>query len=68
MGPRAVGAAGAKVEVRLLYRRDMLELYVNDLLLPVYLMPTSTGRVRLAASAASGQAPPDVRRWTMSLK
>ena len=65
---RELSGLGATVEARLLYRRDMLELYVNDLLLPVYLMPPSTGRVRLTASAASGEAPPDVRRWTMSLK
>ena len=38
-------SVGDKVTVRLLYRRDMLELYLNDYLLPVYLMANTTGAV-----------------------
>ena len=54
--------SGAAVRVRLLYRRDMLELYVDDILLPVFLMPRGTGEVRLTNAKAPG-----VRRWNMSL-
>lgn len=38
-------SVGDKVKVRLLYRRDMLELYLNDYLLPVYLMANTTGAI-----------------------
>ena len=57
--------AGAAVAVRLLCRRDMLELYLDDVLFPVYLMPTTTGRVGLlphASALISG-----ARLWQMSL-
>jgi len=58
-------APGAKVAVRLLCRRDMLELYLNDYLFPVYLMPATTGRLGVlpvASALVSG-----ARLWQMSL-
>ena len=57
--------AGAPLAVRLLYRRDMMELYVNDFLMPVYLMPATTGRIGVMPKAkAQVQA---IKRWDMSL-
>ena len=68
---RELSGLGAAVAVRLLFRREMLELYVDDFLLPVFLMPRSTGRVRLANHAAMAESGRslivDVRRWAMSL-
>jgi len=58
-------AAGATVAVRLLSRRDMLELYLNDILMPVYLMPPTTGRIGLLPSAAALLS--TTRVWAMSL-
>ena len=67
---RELSGLGAAVVVRLLFRREMLELYVDDFLLPVFLMPPSTGRVRLANHAAMAESGRslivDVRRWAMS--
>lgn len=54
---------GASVQARLLYRRDMLELYLNDFLYPVYAFTRSTGRIGITNSSAVT----DVRRWQMSL-
>jgi len=66
---RELSGLGAVVSVRLLYRREMLELYMNGILLPVYLMPPSTGRVRLTNNTATaGSWALGVRRWTMSLR
>jgi len=59
--------AGELVVARLLYRRDMLELYVNDVLLPVYLLPPTTGSVRVVNIEAQGGAADRIRRWDMSL-
>ena len=41
---------GASVTTRLLYRHDMVELYVEDYLLALYLLPPTTGRVALFSS------------------
>ena len=41
---RQMEVSGA-LHVRLLFRREMIEMYVNDVLMPVYLMPTSTGKL-----------------------
>ena len=57
--------AGSTVAVRLLCRRDMLELYLNDYLMPVYLMPPTTGRIGLLPAAAHGIS--EARLWAMSL-
>ena len=45
-------APGVAVSLRVLYRRDMLEVYLNDFLFPVYLMPPSRGRVGLIPATA----------------
>ena len=60
--------AGAQVRVRLLYRRDMFELYVNDYLLPVSLMGgAGSGRVGVLPNVASIEMGKSVRGWSMSL-
>lgn len=54
--------------MRLLYRRDMLELYVNDYLLPVALMGgAGSGRLGLLPNKASAAMAATVRGWSMSL-
>ena len=58
-------SAAEPMRLRVLYRRDMLEMYVNDVLLPVYLMPPSTGRVGLVPEAAGLVS--GLRRWAMDL-
>ena len=58
-------SASEPMRLRVLYRRDMLEMYVNDVLLPVYLMPPSTGRVGLVPEAAGLVS--GLRRWAMDL-
>ena len=58
-------APGVAVSLRVLYRRDMLEVYLNDFLFPVYLMPPSRGRLGLIPSTTSLVS--HVRRWEMSL-
>lgn len=57
--------AEATVSVRLLYRRDMLEFYLNDFLFPVYLMPATTGRLGVLPAAADLLS--GVELWAMSL-
>ena len=58
---------GATVTLRLLYRRDMFELYVNDYLLPVYLIGgVATGRFGLLPNAAAKQFS-GLKAWNMSL-
>ena len=52
---------------RLLYRRGMLELYVEDVLLALFLAPPGTGRVGLVPGAAAKRVSA-LRRWTMSLE
>mmetsp|Transcript_35342 Transcript_35342/g.92425 ORF Transcript_35342/g.92425 Transcript_35342/m.92425 type:complete len:644 (+) Transcript_35342:71-2002(+) len=48
---------GQTVDVTVLYRREMLELYLNDYLLPVQLMPnTGTGRLGALPAGANGGA------------
>jgi hypothetical protein len=59
-GPRPRLAA---VAARLLFRRDMLELYLDDILFPVYAMAPSTGRL----GTTSDTAVAGVRRWAMDL-
>ena len=64
---------GTTVSLRLLLRRDMLELYLDDLLFPVYLIgsvpalpaPATTGRVGLLPTAAGLVSA--ARLWNMSL-
>ena len=62
---RPFGAPGASVRARLLYRRDMIEMYVDELLYPVMIIPPSTGRLGVNPHAAT--PPTNVRRWAMSL-
>lgn len=65
LAPRPAGAA---VTARLLYRRGMLELYVEDVLLALFLAPApATGRVALVTGAAAKRVSA-LRRWTMSLE
>jgi hypothetical protein len=65
---------GTEVTLRLLYRLSMLELYLNDVLLAVFLAPPGTGRVRLLTPrnssrtvATSGHNSLHTRRWDMSI-
>eukprot|EP00947_MAST-08B_sp_MAST-8B-sp1_P000874 g874.t1 len=56
-------APGSTVTARLLYRRSMLEMYLNDYLFPVYAMPDATGRFSVSnASVVLG-----TKAWRMSL-
>ena len=57
--------AGANVSLRVLYRRDMVEAYLDDYLFPVYLMPPSRGRIAVLPAASALVT--NVRRWNMSL-
>ena len=50
-------------QARLLYRRDMLELYLDDYLFPVYAFPATTGRLGVT-NASSVTA---VQLWKMTL-
>ena len=52
------------MSLRLLYRHDMMELYLNDFLMPVYHMPPTTGRVGLMPRAIASVT--ELRRWQMS--
>ena len=62
---RALRVAGP-MHVRVLYRRDMLELYVNDVLMPVYLMPPTTGKVATVPGPAAARVT-GLRVWDMTL-
>lgn len=65
---RELGLSEGKiVSIRLLYRRDMLELYLEDFLLPVYLISKkSSGRVGLIPNSAK-KLFSQVNGWKMSL-
>ena len=44
---------GKRVHVRLLYRRDMMEMYVDDYLYPVHLLhTTTTGRIGILPASS----------------
>jgi len=58
-----MGAPAEGVETRLLYRRDMVELYVNDYVFMAIDVPPTTGRVGLTAANATKQ----LRWWPMAL-
>jgi hypothetical protein len=54
---------GAKVALRLLYRRDMVELYLEDILLVLYLLPRCTGNLKLVHMSHTGDS---TRRWAFN--
>jgi len=56
-------APGQVVAARLLYRRSMLEMYINDHLYPVYAMPAATG----GFGASNGTVVTGLKAWKMSL-
>lgn len=59
--------AGSQHAVKILYRRDMLELYLDGVLLPVFLMPApGSGRVGVLPNAASATIT-NMSAWAMSL-
>jgi len=55
--------AGQVVTARLLYRRSMLEMYIDDYLFPVYAMPDATGQF----SVTNGTIVTGAKAWKMSL-
>ena len=58
-----LGPVGSDVAARLLYRRGMLELYLNDFIYPVFCDVPGTGRFGVTnASAVTA-----LRGWRMSL-
>ena len=58
---------GSNHAVKILYRRDMLELYLDDVLLPVFLMPApGSGRVGVLPNPA-GSTITNMSAWAMSL-
>ncbi|KAL1529474.1 hypothetical protein AB1Y20_000421 [Prymnesium parvum] len=59
----ALGAAGASVAARLLYRRGMMELYLHDFLYPVFSDFPGTGRFGVTSRGAVSA----LRWWRMSL-
>lgn len=63
-----VSSGGASVSVRLLYRRDMIELYLNDFLLPVVLQSgAGSGRIGVLPNAASAQMSAGLKGFRMTL-
>ena len=59
---------GATVSVRLLYRRDMIELYLNDFLLPVVLQSGSgSGRICVLPNAVSAKMSAGLKGFQMTL-
>jgi hypothetical protein len=63
-----VSGGGATVDLRLLYRRDMLELYLDDFLLPVVLQSgPGSGRIGVLPNAASATMAAGLRGFQMSL-
>lgn len=60
-------AAGADVPFRLLVRKDMFELYLDDLFVQSFYLPSpGTGTVGFLVQNGSGRVK-DVRCWTMNL-
>ena len=63
-----VSEGGASVSVRLLYRRDMIELYVNDFLLPVVLQSgAGSGHIGVLPNAASARMSAALKGFRMTL-
>ena len=54
---------GQEVTARLLYRRSMLEMYIDGYLFPVYAMPDATGKVAVANETIVK----NTKAWKMSL-
>lgn len=52
---------GQVVSARLLYRRSMLEMYIDDVLYPVYAMPDASGAFGVTKAVSATSA------WSMSL-
>ena len=57
--------AGETLHARLLYRRSMVEMYVNDVLYPVYAMPDGTGQFGVTTNNVS--AVKGLKAWRMAL-
>ena len=56
---------GDRVAVKLLLRRDMIELYLEEYLMPVYLLPPTTGRIGPLQTLQTSMD--QVHMWVMSL-
>ena len=64
----SLSGGGGSVSLRLLYRRDMLELYVDDYLLPVVLQSgAGSGRLGLLSNAASAKMGGGLKGFQMTL-
>merc|ERR1711924_509770 len=59
LSPEQLGPA---VRARLLYRRDVLELYLNDYLYPVHAFAGTTGRI----GVTNATSVTEIKRWRFS--
>ena len=63
-----ISDGGALVSIRLLYRRDMIEVYLNDFLLPVVLQSgAGSGRIGVLPNVASAKMSASLKGFRMTL-